>query len=218
MKRGPITKDLRLKLLALACAVALWFFVAGQSNTEVRFLVPLGIKGMPKNMVMTGAPPGVIEVRVTGPKLVIHNISPKQIIAEIDLSGAKEGESSYKIRKSDVTTPAGVDVIGLRPETVEMKLERVVKVALPISVRLRGSPAEGFRVAGVLTSPEVVEASGLQRHVDAVKTAHTTPVDISGLSESRTFQASVEISDTDLTGISVDSVNVLVKIERGNGK
>jgi hypothetical protein len=215
MTRGFLTSNLRLKLLALTCAVALWFFVAGQSSTEVRFLVPLGIKGTPKNTLVTSTPPGSLEVRVTGPKLVIHNLSPTQIMADLDLTDAAEGESTYKIRKSDVTTPAGVDVIGVRPEAVEITLERIVKVALPLKVRLQGAPAEGFRVSEVVANPEVVEASGLKKQVGAVKTIYTKPVDVSGLTESRTFPTRVDISELDLAGVNVDRVNVLVKIEKG---
>ena len=152
--RNFLATNLRLKVMALAFAIALWFFVAGQSKTEVGVLVPLSLKGVPRDMVMTSMPPGDIEVRVTGPRLFMANLSPAQISAELDLSGGLEGLNAYKIQSTDITTPMGIDVLRFRPNSIEVRLEKLSKTELPVRVRVVGRPAQGYRVAEVHSRPE----------------------------------------------------------------
>src|SRR3972149_9943840 len=102
-----MSANLKLKLVAVVFATALWFFVVGQSNREVGVLVPIGYKDAPLDLVISNTPTDEVEVRVTGPKLFINNLSASQIIAELDLSGATVGVNSYRLKLSDITTPMG---------------------------------------------------------------------------------------------------------------
>lgn len=211
-----LTSNLRLKLLALIFSLALWFFVAGQSNTEVGFLVPIGLKGMPKDMVMTSMPPDEIEVRVTGPKLFINNISPGQINAELDLSGAKEGLNSYRILPKDIVTPMGVDVLRLRPSSIELRLEKLIRVELPVKVRLSGKPAKGYRVADVIVFPKTVVASGTRKEIRELSAIYTKPVDVTGLDSSASVTVPLDTAPYEFrsTGIDRAEVKIIIKKER----
>lgn len=212
--RGIFFKNKRLKLMALVFAAVLWFFVAGQSNTEVGFLVPLGLKGIPKDMVVTGVPPAEMEVRVSGAKPVIINLSSSQIIAELDLAGAKEGVNTFNILPEDIITPVGVDVLSIRPKSVEVRLEKLVKTALPVKARLQGAPAPGFRVSGVRVSPLTVDAAGIKKEMQEAGALYTKPVDIRGLQASKSFVVQIDTSPEAFRDLSVDKVSVTVFIEK----
>ncbi|MBI5586831.1 MAG: YbbR-like domain-containing protein [Deltaproteobacteria bacterium] len=209
-----LLSNIRLKLLALAFATALWFFVAGQSDTEVGFLVPLAFKGIPKEMVMTSSPPEDAEVRVAGPKFIINNLSPSQIIAEIDLSSAKEGLNTFSLQPRDVSTPIGVEVLRVRPSSIDVRMENLINVNLPVRVTLIGKPAAGYRVADVTVSPKTVVASGTKKDIKTMGGVYTRPVDISGLDASANFTARLDVPLHEFRSVSTDAVNVRVKIER----
>lgn len=215
MKRVLLT-NIRLKLLSLAFASALWFFVAGQSNTEVGFIVPISFKGVPKEMIMTSTPPGEVEVRVMGPKLFINNLSPSQIIAELDLSDGKEGLNTYKLSPKDIVTPMGVEVLRLRPNSVDVKMERLIKVNLPIKVRMNGRPESGFRVSGISVIPKAVIATGLKKDIKDLSGIYTRPVDVTGLRYSTTISAPLDVQDFEFRSISTDKadVRIIIKKER----
>lgn len=208
-----LSTNIRLKLLAVAFAAALWFFVAGQSDTEVGFLVPLGFKGIPKEMVMTSSPPEDVEVRVGGPKFIINNLSPSQIIVEIDLSAAREGLNTVRLAPKDVSTPIGVGVLRVRPSSIDVRMEKLVSLSLPVKVKLAGKPAEGFRVAGVTASPKSVNASGTQKDIRTMGGVYTRPVDISGLDATANFTVPLEIPPHEFRSVSAETVTVKVKIE-----
>lgn len=214
MMRDFFTSNLRLKGMALAFAIALWFFVAGQSKTEVGFLVPVGFKGVPKDMVMTSVPPDELEVRVTGPRLFISNLSPTQIAAEIDLSAAKEGLNAYKIQPTDIITPMGVEVLRLRPNSVEVRLEKLIKMEFPVRARVIGRPAAGYRVADVLVFPKSITATGTKKDIRETGAIFTKPVDISDMDSSTSLSAQLDTAGFEFRSLSADRVEVKVIIRK----
>lgn len=212
--RDFLFSNMKLKALALIFASALWFFVAGQSNTEVGFFVPLGFKSAPKDMVMSLAPADEIEVRVMGPKFFINNLSPSQIIAEIDLSGAKEGLNTFRLQPKDVVTPMGINVLKIRPSSIDVKMERLVRLDLPVKPVIIGKPAEGYSVAEVAVSPRMVQASGVGKEAREAVMIATKPIDISGLSYSRSFQAQLDGHEYEFRNLAPERVDVRVNIKK----
>lgn len=194
-------------------AAALWFFVAGQSNMEIGFFVPLGFKGTPKDLVMTSSPPDEVEVRVSGPKLFINNLSPSQITAELDLSGSKDGLNSYRLTPGDVVTPMGIEVTRLRPSTVDIRMEKLVNAGLKVRARLTGRPADGYRVADVMVFPRVVTAVG-KHDIKELDSIYTKPVDVSGLNSSTSVTAPLDLSENDFRSLSVNKVEVKIIIKK----
>ncbi len=216
--KGRLTKNLGLKLLAVVFASALWFFVAGQSNTEVGFVVPLGVSGIPKEMVMTGAPPGDIEVRLRGSRLVINNLSTGQISAEVNLNKAKEGLHRYRLLRKNISVPSGLTIMRIKPVSVAIRLEKIVKASVPVKARWKGTPALGYRVISVKVDPREVEVLGLKKKMKNLKRIYTKAVDINGLKESRGFKAALDINESDIKSISVREIGVTVLIEKKKGK
>ncbi len=205
-------QDLKLKALALIFAVALWFFVAGQSSTEVGFLVPVGLKGMPRDMVMVSVPPEEIEVRVMGPKFVINNLSPSQIQVAIDMSGAAEGLNNLRIAPGDIAVPMGVEVVKTRPVSIDIRLERLITVNLPVKVRLTGRPASGYKVIDVNVSPRSVAATGVKKEMRDLSGVYTKPVDVSGLTSSALFTVQLDMPAKEFRSISGDKAEVRVVV------
>lgn len=205
-------RDLKLKALALVFAAALWFFVAGQSSTEVGFLIPVGLKGIPRGMVMVSVPPDEIEVRVMGPKFVINNLSPSRIQVELDLSDAREGLNNLRIVPRDIVVPMGVEVVKTRPVSVDIRLERLITVNLPVKARLTGKPAPGYKVIDVNVSPRSVAATGLKKEMGDLSGVYTKPVDVSGLTSTALFTVQLDIPVKAFRSISYDKVDVKVVV------
>lgn len=117
-------KNITLKLMALAFSVALWFYVVGEKKAEVGLIVPLMLKNIPRDMMVIGEEKGEVEVRVTGPKTLVTDLSPTHIEVAIDLSNGRLGLNTYSINPQEIKTPRGVDVIRVSPTTVKVRLEK----------------------------------------------------------------------------------------------
>lgn len=210
-----LSKNLSLKFLAVVLAAALWFFVAGQSSTEVGFLVPIGYKGVPKDLIITSTPPDEVDVRVTGPKLLINNLSSSKIIAEVDLSGADEGLNTYRFKPSDITTPMGVKVLSLKPASVEVRMERLETRTIRVKPVIKGRPAKGYEVVDIIVSPATVDVTSVKKGLQTIESIGTVPLDIGGAD--RTTGATVQLSIParhEFRSISAEKVDVKVIIRK----
>lgn len=210
-----ISANLKLKLVAVVLATALWFFVAGQSNTEVGVIVPVVYKGAPWDLVISNTPMDEVEVRVMGPKLFINNLSASQIIAELDLSGATVGVNSYRLKLSDITTPMGVEVLRVRPSSVEVRMDRLERKSLRVKPRLTGKPEKGYEIADIVVLPNEVEATSVKKSLSSLGEIRTVPLDVSGLNQSMSVTLKLDIpSKYEFRSISTDKVDVKVVIRK----
>ncbi len=210
--------NIGLKLLALAFATALWFLVVGEKEVEVGFIVPLGFKGIPSDMVLVGNPPGDVEVRVVGPKAFVNKLSPAQITADIDLSDSREGLNTFRLQPGDIKMPRGIEVTRIRPSSVVIWMERLLTLRVPVEVKLEGKPDPGYRVSAVTAEPTFVEVSGINKEIEGLKKVFTVPVSIRGLNYSKSEVVYIELSDRKFQSIEPDTVVVTVDVEAAGKK
>lgn len=209
-----IFHNFRLKLMALVFAFALWFFVAGQSSTEASYVVPLVFKGVPEDMVMTSAPPADIEVRVVGPNFVVKNLQAREIKAEVDLGGAKEGINSFRVMPADIAVPIGIKVMKVLPGTFDARMERIMEMDLPVRVRLEGIAAPGYKVTGFSVIPKIVTASVVAGKVKQTEALRTRPIDINGINASKVVLAQLDVTEREFRSVNVYNVKVKITVEK----
>ncbi|MEE9591178.1 MAG: CdaR family protein [Thermodesulfobacteriota bacterium] len=216
MKRF-LFSNIWMKLLALAFATALWFLVVGESGTEIGFLIPLELKDIPNDMVVTNNPPREIEVRVTGPKTLLSNLSPGQFDAIIDLSKASPAVNKYNLMPEDIKAPRGISVIRLNPSFIKVAVEKLQTKKLHVKVKLTGKPAKGYKVKEININPDMVEVLGIKSQLRSLKSIETSPLNIEGLTSDKNTSLPIEKPKTRLSKISPDAVDVTVIIEEIKG-
>ena len=212
--RGGIFDHAALKVLAFVFAVALWYFVIGEKSSEVGLMVQLGLKGMPEEMIVTKTPSLDVEVRVAGPGGFLDNLSPSDVTVELDLSDAKTGVNTYRIVANNVKAPRGIQVLTVRPSSVDITLERLAKEVLTVKVKTRGVPAKGYKVGKISVEPMSVEVSGKKFDMDRVKVVSTETLDISGAKADLVKNMHLDLSKKGLARAEPDTVTVRVEIEK----
>ena len=181
-----------LKLLSLAFALVLWFFVMGERKLEVGYTVPLELKNVPEGMMVANEVPSLIDVRLSGPRTLLMNLSPKDISISVDLADLKPGLTSFKRLEERLSIPSGVRVTRLSPSFIDVKLERIREKVVPLRVVFSGVPADGFRLGAVRLKPEQVTVQGAESEIKDVTEVTTDPVEVDGAKES--FTLTVPIS------------------------
>lgn len=212
--KGIFYKNLTLKFLAIVFSLALWFLVVGEKKVEVGLMISLGLKGIPEEMVVIDHSVEEIEVRVSGPKGIIDDISPADLSAAVDLSGAEAGSKTYRLSPGNIKTPKGIDVVRIRPFSVDVKLERLERKTVPVKVKLTGKPAKGFEVKNVVVLPNEAVVIGRKKDLKKVKSINTTPIDIPGILADNIFEkVPLDISGKAITGVEPESVDVTITVE-----
>jgi YbbR domain-containing protein len=180
-----------LKLLSLAFALILWFFVMGERKLEVGYAVPLELKNVPPEMMVANEVPSLVDVRLSGPRTLLMNLSPKDISISVDLVDLKPGLTSFKRLEERLNIPSGVKVTRLSPSFIDVKLERIKEKVVPLKVVFSGAPAEGFRLGDVQLKPDRVTVQGAESEIKDVTEVATDPVDVDGVKESFTLMVPI---------------------------
>ena len=212
--RASFFSNFWLKVLALALATALWFLVVGERGTEVGFLIPLELKGVPPDMVVTSNPPREVEVRVTGSTALLSNLMPGQISAVIDLSKAEPGLNRFNLMNERLKAPRGITVIRLNPSFIRIKVEKLESKELPVKHKLTGTVAEGYEVEESGVNPEVVEVVGTKNQLKRLKTISTVPYVIDALTADVAVKVALEVPESGISKFIPDTVEVTVKIKK----
>jgi len=217
--KGALFRNFWLKILALALSTLLWFLVVGERGTEIGFLIPLELKDIPADMVVTSNPPREVEVRVTGSKTLLSNLSPGQVSVVLDLSKAVPGTNKFSLMNEQIKVPRGISVVRLNPSFIKIKTEKLQSRELPIKVKLTGIVAEGYELVESSVEPEKVEVVGTRNQLRRLKSISTTTFDVSGITSDETASLSLDLPESGASKLTPDSVVVSIKvIEKNKGE
>jgi YbbR domain-containing protein len=179
MRYNPF-RNLGLKVLAIALASLLWLTVAGQHIVERSLRVPLEFRNIPKSLEIVGNTPDTIDLRVRGSSAVLTRLQPGEIVAVLDVSGARSGSRLFQVRADEVRAPFGVEVTQVVPSTLALELERSARRRVQINASVDGQPAPGFVIGTKTVEPSSVEVVGPESRVRQITEATTEPVSIKG--------------------------------------
>jgi YbbR domain-containing protein len=174
--RRLASQNLGLKVVALALAVAAWWFVAGESKVLVSFTIPLEIRNVPKGLTMTNKPEREVEVRLSGPSSLLSGMRPSEISAGVDLTAARAGRQNFTLDDRAVKVPPGIKVQRIFPPSIEAILDRTERRTVPVSARIGGGAAVRRRIAKVEIDPPSVEVEALPEEFTRMPVVYTEEV------------------------------------------
>ncbi len=154
-------RNLRTLLLALMLALAVWVSAVSASDPdEVREFpraIELQIIGQDPGLVIVGDLPTQVVITLRAPRSVWKTLTETddQVRAILDLSGLAAGQHRVEITPQVSARP--VRVVSVAPTLLQVQLEPLATVSLPIQLTLRGEPAIGYEAgAAQLDIPNVV--------------------------------------------------------------
>ena len=212
--RKLILENWSIKLLSLCLSLSLWFYVTSKGKTEITLTVPLELRNIPQNVAVVGDVTGSLEVRVQGQERALRDVaSGKRVVGVLDLSQAKVGDNIVRLSPDDILRPSGVAVAYLSPSEVKVKLEPLVRRAIRIEPVLRGTPAAGFRVKKISTSPSRITVEGPASMMNRLNDLQTLPIDIQGARADVTVEPRIDYKGMQVKIIE-KNISVRISLER----
>jgi YbbR domain-containing protein len=169
-----------LKLLSLAMAVSLWMVVAGEETVERGLRIPLELQQLPAGLELTGEIPSTVDVRVRGQSGALSRVSPGDVVAVLDLHGARSGHRLFPLTPDQVRVPFGVTVVQIAPAAIAMAFEPSASRQVPVVPAVDGRPAPGYVVGDKTAEPRTVEVIGPEGAVSRATEVVTEPVPVTG--------------------------------------
>jgi YbbR domain-containing protein len=188
-------RHIALKITAVAFAIALWMTVSGEETVERGLRVPLQLQQFPAGLELQGEVPANVDVRVRGTAGTLGRLAPGDMVAVLDLRGARVGRRLFTVTPEQVRTPFGVQVMQVTPSTVAMAFEQSATREVPVVPDIDGRPAPGYVIGPPASDPAKVEVVGPASAVARVTEALTEPVSVAGAHEAVKERVSVGLLD-----------------------
>ncbi len=189
---AKLTNNWILKLISLAFAVVLWFFVIGERKLEVSYIVPLEYQDLAEEMIIANEIPSSVSVRISGPRALLMNHSAGDVSIAVDLKDLPAGITSFKRLEESLNIPSGLKVTRIAPSYVDVKLERIREKTVPVRVVLAGNPVAGVRIKKVQAEPARVAVAGAGSELKAVTEVTTEAIELNGVRESFSQTAPID--------------------------
>jgi YbbR domain-containing protein len=212
--RRYVLHNLGLKLISLVLAVGLWLAVARDPVAEVAIDVPIEFHNIPQNLEISSENVPTAQIRVRGPQRIIHHLQPSDVSAEIELSRLKPGERTFDLTAQQIHQPSELEVVQIVPSQFHLTFDTRLIRQVPVQPRVIGTFAPGYAIGRVMVDPPNVTISGPKKHVEAVDSAITDPVDVSGVINSAAFVRHAYVSDPLIQVASPDPEKVTVIMQK----
>jgi YbbR domain-containing protein len=205
-------RHLGLKVLAITLASVLWLTVAGEHVVERSLRVPLAVRNLPPALEIVGDLPAAVDVRVRGSSAQLSRLDTGEVVAMLDLTGARPGSRLFHLRTDEVQVPYGIEVAQVMPPSLSLGIEKATQRTVPIVPAIDGEPAAGFVVGRISAEPSTVQVIGPESHVREVSEATTEPVEIDGKADRVRDVVTVGVTDSSVRLAQPLTATVVVEI------
>ena len=178
-----VMANMPLKFLALGLAILLWGVANTSSSIERGFDIPVVLRGVPQDLVVTGLSADQVNVRISGSRAQLRNFGASDRVYEVDVAGAQVGESTKEVDLSGFDLPRGARIVSRSPSRVEFNLARKGSRTVRIRADIEGKPAPGFTISKYFVTPATVRITGARSEVLRMREAVTETVVIDGAEE-----------------------------------
>ncbi|MDY6973993.1 MAG: diadenylate cyclase [Thermodesulfobacteriota bacterium] len=107
------------KVVTLFVISILWLLLAGQQDFEVSLNVPLRFRNMPSQMDVIAPVNPMIEIRVRGLRKDASTLSEKNVLAEMDLSLAQFGQTTFPVNRDHISISNDrISIVDIEPSQI----------------------------------------------------------------------------------------------------
>jgi YbbR domain-containing protein len=211
--RRHVFHNLTLKVTSLLLATGLWLAVASSPPSEVAMSVPIIFRNMPSDLEISSEHIPTVQIRVRGPERIVRRLQGSDVRAEVDLSGMKSGEHTFDLTKA-VTVPDRLEVAQVVPSEVHVQFDTRATRWVPVEPRVVGIFPVGYHLADARPDPDKVEIIGPKKEIDAVDSAITDPIDVTGVLDTITVMRPAYVSDPLIQVTDPHQVRVTITVQK----
>jgi YbbR domain-containing protein len=176
-------RNLSTMLLAFILAVIVWgsAVTSADPNEERTFAILIEVVGQETDIEILKDIPDQLSMTLYAPSSILDELNEEsgELRAWVDLSGLERGVHTLTVQYLTPTEPRPLRLVDVSPKTVELTLEQLTSITMPIQTEVLGTPALGYQQGPTSWSDQEVVISGRLPDVQKV-TAVKASLDITG--------------------------------------
>jgi YbbR domain-containing protein len=213
-----LSRNWTLKLSAFGLAVFLWAVVQAEpAEREILSSVPVRVQVGDLGWTLDGDPdPRFVQVRFAGPARQILELNRESAAVRIPLASVTSADTLVQLRRDWVVIEGGASLVvqDIVPGSVRLRFEESRQVALPLSVRTRGTLPRGIALAAPIgLTPPVVRVRGPVRVLERLDSIPLMPLDLSAVSSSGMVEVAVDTAGLDGVTLTPVRAQLGVRVE-----
>ncbi len=159
------------KVISVFLAVLLWVYVVGVRGPDTTKSVEAQViaVNVPQGYVLAGPLP-TVTVTLGGPMNTLWNVTGGYVTPTVDLRGRSEGSFIASVQ-AQVAGLTGVTVEAVAPKEVNVQLERLETITVPVHAEVSGTLPAGLVLGTLRVEPVSIEVSGPSSLVSQVREA-----------------------------------------------
>ena len=202
-----IWQSLSTFIMSVLLATMVWFVATREQNPPVEAdygrQIPLEVENLAPDTVIFESIPDRVTLRLRAPQSSWDSLTPAKFRAWIDLANLAPGLHDVPVQVE--VSDSSVTVVEKRPSTVNLRLEMLAQVQVPISVEVVDTAPLGYLARQPVVKPITATVSGPTSIVNQV-TQVVGDVYLRGAKE--TIDRSVDLSARNLNGDVLSRVTI----------
>jgi YbbR domain-containing protein len=177
------TENLGLKVLSVLTAVVLFAVVHGAGDLQRVVWVDVATLLPPASAskLLLSEVPDQVRLVVRGRRALVQNLG-REPMAPVQLDLRDTSRRYYSLERDQFELPAGISIVQIVPETIELHWADRAERRLPVTATLVGVPPPGFELRGrARVDPAEIQVSGPAETVERMTEVPTEPVDLTRL-------------------------------------
>lgn len=164
----------QVALMAVLLSASLWYLVVGREKVESWVEVPLEIKGLPAEYILSSSPPESLHVRVRGPEGLMRSLDRKRLQYTLDLSKVTKGDNDITLLPGDMPFSGAFEVQEISPPVLEFFVDALSSRKSIVNPVLRDTLPRGLRLAEIQATPHTVLLTGPESIISQLASVNAT--------------------------------------------
>ncbi|CAB5129106.1 Diadenylate cyclase spyDAC; Bacterial checkpoint controller DisA with nucleotide-binding domain [Olavius algarvensis associated proteobacterium Delta 3] len=180
-------------LVSVMLVAGIWFSFTRGRDTIIALEMPIEYMNRKPKMEIIEASANIVRLQLSGSVTLIKNVRPEQVQVRLDLSDGVVGKNVYTIANKDVSLPPGIDLIAVKPQTIELTLDVFTRKRLPVQIDWVGKLDNGLRLESARINPKAIEVEGSSLILRDMSTIYTQQVPLENLRETGTINIGIAL-------------------------
>lgn len=181
------------KMAILLGVCVFWALITTRQGQIITVAVPVRLHGIPEELILLRTAPEELDVQLKSLSSLSTPPSKLDLTAEIDASDTKEGQTTIRVRNSDVSLPSGLSITTITPSTIRISTERKLRKRVPVKASLKGKLPSSLSSWQVICDPAMVDIEGPVSQVSPIESVYTDDIDASQLRKGDEYQKNIRL-------------------------
>jgi hypothetical protein len=207
--RKYIINDWKLKGLSLVLAVILWFAISHVGESKLSVSVPVLPANLEKDFMIKSMDTEDVLVMTSGPVSVLKKLRSKDVRVPLDLGELKSGRHIVNIQKTDIVVPKGVKVEAVKPDYIEIEVERTLEKRLKTVVKLDNKWKALYSVKSWY--PQYVTVEGPKVSIEKIEAIDTVPIDGNFMAAEEELDVALDTKGLLIRKVRPETIRVIIR-------